>query len=81
VAALEDLGGDRPHHRGQAIAERSLRDNHRVEQHRRRSAAKPDQAQVADDEAKIADHPDPFTPDAVGQMTERDLTWDSDKAH
>src|SRR5215469_6998731 len=81
VPAFEDFGGDRPHDQGQAVSQRPLGEYHKIEQRRGRSAPEADQGQVADYKAQIADHPDAFPPDPVGQVTERDLTRDRDKAH
>src|SRR6516225_6575008 len=81
VTALENLGGNRTHYGGQAISKCSLRENHGIEQHRRRRAAQSNQGCVADDETQIADHPDPFASDAVRQMTERDLTGNCYEAY
>src|SRR5215469_2578477 len=81
MAALENLGGYRPHHRGQAISERPLGEDHRIEQCRSWRGSQSDQRQIADHEAQISDHPDPFSPYPVGQMTQRDLTRYRYKAH
>ena len=49
-------------------------------QYRRRISPKPDQAWAADHKAEIADHPNTFPPDPVGQMTEGELTGNGDEA-
>ena len=81
MTPFENLGGDRTHYGGNAVSERALRDDHQIEQQRRRGAAKSDEAEVADHKAEIADHPDPFAPDPIGQMAEGNLTGNRDKAH
>ena len=80
MPALKDLGRDRAHDRGQAIAERPLRDDHHVKQRRAGHRVQPDQREAADDKTEIADRPHPFAADAVGEMTERDLPRNRDEA-
>jgi PAS domain S-box-containing protein len=73
MPAGEDFRRDRPHHRGQAVAERALRHDHHAEERDGRLTRQRDQHQAAHDKAAIADRPDPFAADAVRQMAERDL--------
>jgi hypothetical protein len=48
MPALEDLGRDRAHDRGQAVGERPLREDHQIEEHRAGRAAQRDRcAEIA----------------------------------
>ena len=81
MLALEDLGHDRAEDRGEAVAERALRDDHHVEQRQRRTvlaAAISARKQMAKPSA--ADGPDPFAADAVGEVAERDLPGNAGQA-
>ena len=80
LLALKDLEHHRAHDRGQAVAERALREDHEIDQRQHRREFQRDQRSEADRKARAADRPDPFAPDPVGEMPEPDLSGNAEQA-
>src|SRR6201999_356904 len=77
---LENFEYDRAHDRGQAIAERTLREYHEIDQPQAWLVFQRDQRGEADRKAERCDRPDRLAADAVGQMSERDLSGNAEQA-
>ena len=81
MAALENLERNGADHGREAIAEQALRDDHEIEQRRRRCMTEGEKGQQAEHEAQASHRPHPFSPDPVRKMAEPDLSGDGDQTH
>jgi hypothetical protein len=57
MLALEDFEHDGPHHRGEGVAERALREHHQIDQRQARQIFQRDQRGKTDREAEAGDRP------------------------